>query len=113
MTRKETSTLKVFSDDQSRKRCIETLAGCCFVLMSELKNHCDVDHIPEEVGYHIGLAIIITGALLGRVNPVAIKLHDLTISDADYDQKLELVVESLISLRELCREKRRSEGKEF
>lgn len=112
MVRTKTHTAKAFPDEKTRIGAIETLGGCCFVLADELKKHCDVAAIPEIVGYHIGLSLLLVGAMIGKIPSRQIEPYDLSKCDADYDQKLELVVDSLISLRDRCR-KRRSEAVEI
>ncbi len=102
-------TLEFFPDDVSKKACIETLAGCVYILVDELKKHANVDKLPPIVGYHIGLGINLIGIIIGKIDPTKVKYHDITISDADYDQKLELVIETLIELRSVCRQRRENE----
>jgi hypothetical protein len=105
----KTKTLEIFPDDKTREGVIETLAGCFYILSDELRKHVNVKDLPEVVGYHIGLGMNIVGAILGRFSIPDPTTYDVTYSDADYDQKLEYVVDQLIYLREACRERRKNE----
>jgi len=109
MTELKTKTLEIFPDDKTRGRIIETLAGCVYVLSDELRKHVDPKDLPEIVGYHVGLGMGILGAVLGRIKVQNAVPYDISYSDADYDQKLDILVETLIQLRETCRERRKGE----
>jgi len=100
-----TQTKDVFPDDQSKIDAIDTLAGCFYVLAKELMNHVSVRDMPLEVSYHIGIGIQLLGAIIGKLDTKDFTPVNITEMGYDYEAKLEIVVDSLIRIRDKIRKR--------
>lgn len=103
---------KAFPTQRDKSNVIATILGCFYVLADELHRHVDPKKLDPNILYHCGLGFQLLGFVLGKidVSDEKLQIKDLTNVE-DFYEKLDLLVENLIIIRDHLREKTTEEVK--